>query len=174
MENTPTNRLRASAVSVLLGMALSMPVSHVDAQPRDYMKKSSPEELYVSFFEGEQCPWSMEHVVDGALVRSRIRRKPLWIYDETVLLVNVRCMQAQRANGRTSGLVYSVEVSFGAFIRSEPSAQYSFDTIRVDAGKYWTIGTSTLDDLGRQFLENNLRDEVEEALVDYLRANFDL
>ncbi len=174
MENTAANRRCASIASVLLAMAFGVTASHVGAQPREYMKKPSPEELYVAFSEGIQCPVPLEHVVNSALVRSRIRRKPTWVYDETVLFANVRCMETRSLNGRVTGLVYSVDVSFGAFVRSEPGAEYSFDPVRIDVGKYGAMGTTSLDDPGRQFLENSLRDQVESALVDYLRANFDL
>lgn len=169
MGNWVLHRSRASVASALFALVLSVAGTHVEAQPREYMKKLSPDELYVDFFQEEDCPWALEHVVDGALVRSRIRRKPLWSYNETVLFVNVFCIEA-----RSRILVYDVDVSFGTFVRAESGAQYSFDSVTINAGQYGGLGATGLNDSGRQSLENNLGREVERALVDYLRSNFDL
>ena len=162
------NRLHATTASVALATALSVVASQVDAQPREYMKKPSPEELHVAFFQN--CPWSLEHVLDGALVRSRIRRKQNWVFRELVLFVEVRCREVNEL------VMAHVNVSFGHFVPAEPGAQYTFDTVTINHSQYslLTGALPEMGNLGRQPLENSLRDLVDGALVDYLRANFDL
>ncbi len=172
MTNKTAIRFRASTVSALLFIALSLSLAaaRVDAQPREYMKKPSPDELYVSFSQDSECPWPLEHVVDGALVRSRIRRKPQWTFGETVLFVRVNCVGA--SNGRV--FAYSMGVSFGVFVPAEADAQRLIDEVKINPDAYSSYGTGISNDSGRQFLENSLRERIERALVDYLRANFDL
>ena len=170
MVNKTATGFGALTASALLAMVLSSAAARVDAQPREYMKKTSPDELYVSFFQGPQCPWPLEHVVDGALVRSRIRRKPLWSFGETILFVDVNCMRPQSA----SGFVVHLGVSFGSFVRAEAGAQRPFDVVEINPDRYSDLGTTPPGDSGRQFVESTLRERIDVALVDYLRANFDL
>lgn len=137
------------------------------AEPKWWMKNEDPNSLYFHYSQDRLCPGSYEDAVAAALVRSRIKREEHWIPGELVLYVNVVCMATKPA----SGFAYSIDVRFGRFFIN-PKDPTDIEIALYGPSNYGVIGTSSKD--GGRFIRDTVRNSVESALTDYLKANFDL
>ena len=117
------------------------------------------------------CPNTLEQVVDSELAQSRIKRKESWNYNELILYVKVNCLLLDNV----PSTVYSVDIKFAEFVfpTNQQPDEYSF-VLRVYESAYGTFGITSNNDSGTQFLRNVTREALEEALLDYLKINFDL
>lgn len=139
--------------------------------PIGHLKKTNPNNIYVNYFETEDCGASFEQVINNELAQSRIKREEFWNHDELMMLVHVKCMPL---SNRPS-IVYIVDVSFGKFIRPVNRELNELNFLPVIfEDRYGVFGITSDDSEGQQFLRNAVRDEVEKALTDYLKVNFDL
>ncbi len=100
------------------------------------------------------------------MVRSRIKRDKYWIPDELVLVVAVECFETRPQ----SRFAYRIGVNSGRFALN-PTDPSDFTIIVSWDTDYGSIGTSPRD--GGGFIRSSVRDRVEAALADYLKANFD-
>ena len=139
--------------------------------PMGHLKKTNPNSIFVSYIEADDCGASYEQVVNNELAQSRIKRKEYWEYDELMMRVKVNCMSLNNL----PSIVYIVDVSFGRFMRPvnrEPN-ELTFLPVLYQ-NMYGEFGITTDNSEGQQFLRNSIREEVEKALTDYLKVNFDL
>ena len=137
------------------------------AEPKWWMKKEDPNSIYLSYAQGDACPGAYEDVVSGALVRARMKRQPHWMAGELVLTVGVSCLK----DDQDALVVYAITVKFGRFVINRQDDS-DFDLALYDFTPYDVFGF-----VGKNHWEKirgYVRDAVEEALTDYLKANFDL
>ncbi len=139
--------------------------------PTGHLKKIDPDEIFVAFSQMGDCPNSLEQVVDSELAQSRIKRKESWEYTELILYVKVNCLLLDNV----PSTVYSVDIKFAEFVfpTSKQPDEYSF-VLRTYESAYGTFGITSNNDSGTQFLRSVTREALEEALLDYLKVNFDL
>ena len=146
----------------------------VDPDPfKSYLIKDNPEELTVNYVQGESCHDTYEHIIDSELAQSRIR-KTFSFFNELQLTVNVSCLDMSRSNS----FVYVVEVYFGITRFNIGSSEVGqtptfYEDVHFEPD-YGNFGVSSKDDEGAMFLASIVRKQVEAALTDYLKANFDL
>lgn len=141
-----------------------------EKKPLQHLKKGDPNEIYVNYAQDPDCKSMYEKVVDNELARSRIKRKPLWVFNEVSLFVTVHC--SERDSGQ--GFIFTLSVNFGKFAPAEIEADRSFIVAYWEPGQFGYYGVSTYDSEGTQMVRNYLRNAMEDALTDYLKANFDL
>ena len=136
-----------------------------------HFKKTNPNEIFVDFIVDDGCNGTHEQVVDNELVRSRIKRKHQFSFGELKLFVRVNCIQYN--TGRN--FIYDVDVRFGRYIIVTDPKPNTDGFYMVHYSPYYgVIGITSTGIQGEQVLRNNIRESVEKALTDYLRANFDL
>ena len=169
-----------SRMSVVLGLVVSVSILTGNAQEQTdegqnipdtfnaYLTKSSPDELQVSYEQGDDCSGSYEHIIDSELAQSRIR-KSYTLYNELFLTVSISCMDLDTIES----FVYIVEVYFGITRFEMEENGMIYESIHYEPD-YTIFGIAGKDDEGRMFLTNGIRVQVEKALTDYLKANFDL
>lgn len=158
--------------ALILIVAGGMVGEDVQAQtkkPLQHLKKENPNELYTSDIQSNDCVGSSESVLDAELTQSRIKRAPGWRYDELYLEVYVSCLKDDLGRG----LTFNVFVAFGKTIRAEDDAEPSWVRLYYEPFAYSTLAL-TGNDGAAQYIRGVVRDKVEEALTDYLKANFDL
>jgi hypothetical protein len=131
------------------------------ADPEPWMKKNNPEELFYNVAVDDDCPLSensLNSVVGGVLTRSRIKVKDGFEEGELVLTVNLACVDDGEVD------IFDVTIRFDRLsIRGdELIACHVFSD-------YGTFGQGR-----RDFIQTSVKEGVENALTDYLRANFDL
>ena len=137
------------------------------------LRKENPDQLYVSYDQYGDCPFSEQSIVsmiDGLLVRSRL--KPIsekeWRNSDSTwfhLKVVVGCDDDNKAP-----YIFDVSTRFC----EEVTLQKPGERIRVfmeHIQGYGAWGTFNPD---TDYLRNAIRESVEDALTDYLKANFDL
>lgn len=160
------------SVSILFTLLLAVTNTDVQGQlktPTGHLKKSDPDELFVSFIQGDDCPGSLEQVVESELAQSRLKRKEFWIYYDLILHVTVECLRLDNKH-----TVYSTDVNFGEVVLPTSKQPDEFDFVRRLYGpNYGSFGIAPNDDLRTQ-LRNTIRESLEKALIDYLKVNFDL
>ena len=163
-------------MTVILGLVvtLCMMTGNVQGQKTiniDHLRKENPNEIWVLYFQDDDCSGNYEQIVEAELAQSRIKRKEYYNYDETVLRVTLECM----ALSNEQNLVFNIDVYFGKFaevINPEPD-EYDFTPIMYFPN-YGSLGIAGTDSVGEQFIKNGVRDSVEAALTNYLKTNFDL
>lgn len=124
-------------------------------------KKKNPNELAYYISVASDCPIGEaqgESILEGVFVRSRI--KPLggtlnWLVQPLYLSVSVDCLKLTNQNP-----VYTLGVKFGNASEEVP-VFYMMD--------YGGFGIGT-----KRSLRSLLRDNIESAVTDYLKVNFDL
>ena len=142
-------------------IALLLP-AFASADVNPWLKDDKPEEMYATAIGAEGCPHSeseIEEILHGLLIRSRIKPSAEWNSGEVLLTVRLRGIE-------DSGLyTYSLEVElarwhvvFGAIIST---------TIMGD--DYGSYGRDTKSGITRI-----VKESAENALTDYMKANFDL
>lgn len=159
-------------VSILFTVLFTGTSTDVQGQtksPTGHLKKSDPNEIYVSFIQGDDCPGSLEQIVESELAQSRLKRKEFWIYYELNLHLTVECLRLDNKH-----TVYSTDVNFGEFVLPTSKQPDEFDFVRrLYVPNYGSFGIAPNDNLRTQ-LRNTIRESLEKALLDYLKINFDL
>ena len=121
-----------------------------------YLKKDNPNELSYWAFVDEQCSISNKEVnkiVEGVLIRSRIKPGLTWYTDSVYLYIHFDCMPLENNNPVLSTTIY-----FGRYTPL-PSIGYHHD--------YGNIG------IGDKELQTRLiKQGVERAVTDFVRVNF--
>ena len=136
-----------------------------------HLKKPNLNEIYVDFKVDGDCSGTLEQVVDNELVRHRIKRKRQFSFDELKLFVHVDCVQYNTG----MNIVYDLDVRFGRYIIvTEPKPNESGFYVVHYSPYYGVFGITSTGTRGDQVLRNNIREKVEKALSDYLKANFGL
>lgn len=124
------------------------------------LKQDEPNELAYFVATSDSCPVSTrtaENIVKGVFVRSRI--KPLggdaWMTKKIHLSVQMSCVRVSGASPIYSTEVFFSAISSGLIIRFAPNLG--------------VLGIGSKD-----YHEQAIKDAVEEAVTQYLEANFDL
>ena len=141
-----------------------------EKKPLQHLKKDDPNTIYVNYSQDPACKSMYEKVVDNELARSRIKRKTLWDFNEVSLFVTVHC--SEKDSGQ--GFIFTLSVNFGKLVPAEIESDRSFIIVYWEPGQFGSYGVSTYDSEGTQMVRNYLRNAMEDALTDYLKANFDL
>jgi hypothetical protein len=137
-------------------------VATAGAEPAPWMKKANANELVTLVVPGKDCPASVDEIqetVSGVLIRSRIKRVAQAPTRENAagtfpwLMIAVRCTDD----------LFAFDIDF-----VEPDTEGFLD--RLGLIGYGTSGTNA----DREDFLNSLRQDVERAITDYLKANFDL
>ena len=134
------------------------------ADPQPWLKKENPNELFAVSVATEHCPISivdLDELVNSVLVRSRIRKKSAWAENELILSVEIGCTLVS-----DSRWTFRYDVYFPRFSKRESGDL--LETTTID-GKHYGIGTNDEDGI-----RSAMRRFVEDAITDYLKANFDL
>jgi hypothetical protein len=133
------------------------------ADPEPWMKKANPDELVTLVVPGKDCPASVDEIeraVSGVLVRSRLKRidrapnRDNAVGTFPWLMISLRC---------TADL-YAFDVDFVA-----SDADGFLD--RLGLTGYGTAGTNANS---TEVFLGALRKNIEAAITDYMKANFDL
>ena len=161
--------------TVILGLVISicMAAGNIYGQtsrPQQHLQKDNPNELFVNYTQGDSCKGSYEYIVDNELVKSRIKRKTFWEYDELILICRINCLELSGGVGHA----FSINAAFGRLIEAEPGASPSFVKQLYDPYWYGTIGRYGTQVDFQSFVGDSFRSAIQQALTDYLRANFDL
>lgn len=143
-----------------------------------HLKKTDPDSLNVVVWPTDDCPGTKEtyeRVVDGELLRARIKRTPTWRPYEVRLQAILEC---RRISDRTA-FIYRTSVRFFAMYPVLDSAPDEEDYYVVHYADGFVIGRGAFgflpgynSDKIERVLKTGLRDAVSDALTDYLRANF--
>jgi len=144
---------------ILLVLMLPM-VALSDPQP--WMKKDNPNELTAVPRLHPNCPITSDELsefINGILIRSRI--KPGSNSSGLHLYVDVQCTKPFLDDS----FVGSIDVEFVSNLVN-PSQSFAF---RYDYTGYSSFGVGD-----KETLWDIVRDNIEDALTDYLKVNFDL
>jgi len=139
---------------------------NVLAEPKPWMKKENPEELRV-VLSVPGCRGDFEGVVDGALARARIKRATNSNPGELLAVVEVLCLDI--GAGRYA---FAYGVHFGRILSGD--GIHDNDIVVYSLSGAASVGAIPDSAVGRQQLEQTIRDYFEKLLADYLKANFDL
>ena len=137
------------------------------ADPESWMKKDNPDELLLIFRVNEACPFSQDEgrkIVTDVLTRARIKSlKPeLGVsYHPPFFQVLATCTNV---NPDSYWFTYAIDFLGTA----EAIDGVSYEVRWGDV----TLGSSGVDN--STTLKNVLRQDVEDAITGYLKANFDL
>lgn len=150
----PFPPVRGAALALLLAAA------GVTAAPFDYMRKSEPNALYCMASVGDNCPLddaAVQAVIDDVTRRLSLTRLETSSDHEPLFYVELYCHR--RKGGET---VYSVEAGFAEWLgeKRQHLMKYAYYPYR-------SVGYG-----GAADIRVTLRRRVEDALEDYLAANF--
>ncbi|MDJ0908364.1 MAG: hypothetical protein QNI99_04195 [Woeseiaceae bacterium] len=126
-----------------------------------WIRKANPDELYTFTF-ADDCPFSDEALTretQGVLIRSRIRPVERWNPRETLLYVDVTCFRS------SSLYLFDIDIFLAKF---EHNADGDV-VVSHSVANYGTLGQGN-----SQFILDAVEEGVEQAMTDYLVANFDL
>ncbi|MGR2823654.1 hypothetical protein ABMX69_21110 [Vibrio vulnificus] len=130
-----------------------------------WMKRSEPNNLGLFSSIYGDCPFTNETLVkriEGEFLRARIKANNDLSFN---LTVNTLCMSINNKGGDNTGTAVSYEIRFGT---QAPTG----DFVLYENPNY---GSMLIDGKGpdsSQFFVTTITSSVEEALTDYLRANF--
>ena len=143
---------------LLIFFFTSASVSAAELRPwyKEILQKDNPNSLGYYAHVAGSCALNkaeLDKVVEGVFIRSRIKPAdsfggPLYLY------IRINCLPSFRA--------FAVTINFGRFLPHPP--------ILYDR-TYGTVGTSDNDP---NFILNVTKSFVEDAITDYISANFDL
>lgn len=147
----------------------------VQEQPR--LKRENPDQLKVFYDQYGECPFTKESItsmIDGLLVRSRLKpaTSTEWFSDSThfSLDVNLSCGDSDDNPPQ----LFKISTRFS----EKATLQKPLGLLKVymdHTPSYDVWGTYNRDrEKSERFLRNAIRESVEDALTDYLKANFDL
>ncbi|MYB62832.1 MAG: hypothetical protein F4X69_15855 [Gemmatimonadetes bacterium] len=159
--------------------AVTLPAAGQEKQPSiKHLKKSDPDVLFMGTSIDNSCPGterSYERIVEGEMLRARIKRTSIWNWYEIALNVNVSCHRDRSQRGTMEVLTYSIFVTFLVFYPVEDPAPDELDFRQVVyLPSYVGSGLSVNHDNAEEerVIHANLRNAVTNALTDYLKANF--
>lgn len=150
--------------------------AEMQQQEQPPLKRENPDQLYVDYSQSGVCPFTaqtIESMIEGLLVRSRL--KPIdfsewWSEDSTRFKLSIEVSCGVDDNPPH---LFLVDTAF----REEVTLQKPLGPIKVYMDHIAYYGQSGTYDPKKEpnigFLRNCIRDSVEEALTDYLKANFD-
>jgi hypothetical protein len=145
-------------------LLLSSQVQAADPPPWLYpvLKVDNPNELAVYVYASPECPVTtdeLKEVLSGVLIGSRV--KPLlgeeYLKNSLYLSASIGCLEPDKPSGYQ---VFSIPLAFGSY-NVRPPVTYLYP--------YGFTGTGPKDDIISSF-----KNQVEEAVTDYIAANFDL
>lgn len=114
---------------------------------------------------------SIETTIDGLLVRSRLKRYVFGPYNSPItLVVSARCSGTE--DGRP--YIYKVSAAFAEIVRVQRSSEKLVAAVFHNPFHYGVYGTTSNQNDYEQTVSRAVRETVEKALTDYLKANFDL
>ena len=181
-------KLRIIAAAVLL-VAFASPAAGQGEQGSEYdpvwLKVENPDTLFVNYFQAGECPFtseSIETMIDGLLVRSRLKRRAGILLSNNApnsfhLSVTTTCDA-----DNISPHIYSIrEVFLEMATVQRPRQRPGAPRVRLEVliahyplnyGYFGVYDPNTEQATGQ--LRNAIRKSVEDALTDYLKANYDL
>lgn len=131
----------------------------------DAIVKQTPDDLGYWVFTGSDCPFSnedVERLVDGVWVRSRLRSSDSYLF-ELHLQITVLCLDRGEANPIFNHDVFFVPARPDTFNEFLTTTRYVLDY------NFGTFGVGP-----SEYILQSVKESVEEAVTEYLRANFDL
>ena len=143
---------------IVLGVLLC---SAATAEPQPWMKKENPETLHSIVMVDTECPVSqteVKEIVNGVLIRSRLRTGDLTDADEFGFVVEIGCIKPKTI---TTTLTYKIDVDFIRWVFNRPFLEA--------LPSYGEFGRGDKADIA-----NGTQATVERLVTDYLQANFDL
>jgi len=152
--------IRGRLLSLLAAAAL-LPAAGAAAAPFDYMRKSEADALYCMASVGRNCPLddaAVQAVIDDVTRRFSLTRLEKSSDREPLFYVELYCHRPD--DGET---VYAVETGF---------AEWMGDDDRQHLMKYAYYPYRSVGYGGAVDIRETLRRRIEDALEDYLAANF--
>jgi len=150
----------------LILMLLMLPmIAEAESQP--WMKKKDPNELVLFLKVGEECPFTFDegwNIVSGVLTRARIKtliRELNVSYPPPFFQVLVACTSVG-----TDGYIYNLEIDFVGPAQTHDKTYY--------LARWGSYGSGVYGQGSSANVRQVLRNKVEDAITDYLGANFDL
>lgn len=150
-------------IFVLLVLLLFSQLGHADDWLHQAIKVDNPNELAFWVKFGGECPVTKEAVqkiVEGVFIRSRVKplkaeaiREPGRIY----MSVDLFCFKSDPSY---DWVAYRIALTFGRF---SPSPAILFDR------DFGSVGTG-----GKESISTTIKERVEAAITEYIKANFDL
>lgn len=147
-------------IFISLCMSTSVDADDVYKPLHPAIKVENPNQLAHFVSVGKDCPLARDdltQLVDGIFIRSRIKplSNRLFVANSIYLNVAVHCYKIDPDYS-----AFSIDVKFG---RNEPYPPVLFDF------PFGVVGTG-----GKEYLLNAVKVQVELAITEYLKANFDL
>ena len=154
----------------LTALLLLFPVL-ASGEPQGWMKKADPNELYLLNYLGAACPHELDDLTSanrGVLTRSRIRtadvKEPKIGNENGIgLLVRLECYPTEISGS----YIFSTSVEF--ISRTVETNGWDIPVRFLYGSDYITIGIETQPEIMDAVKRN-----VEDAITDYIEANFDL
>lgn len=132
------------------------------------LHKTNPNELFVDVGYGSDCKLpeeAIKNMIDGILTRSRVKRltSAEWLdvnldFDQLHMNVFINC----------DGHIFSNDVRFADLVQRP-----SITSVRLML-HYRPYGGYGIYNGDTEYLMDSVKESVERALTDYLKANFDL
>ena len=163
----------STAVLAVLLVTMTGPVTGQEKRPYwGHLKKDNPDELYFFIISEEDCPGtqgSYERVIEGELLRARIKRKHTWTVDEVILYCEIRCIETPQSSFQNHPwaivLHFAVHLDVGV---TEPDEDDRLMVLFYPGyGMFGSFSKGTLEDR----LKDTLRSKTADALTDYLEVN---
>ena len=143
---------------IILGVLLS---SAATAEPQPWLKKENPETLHFALIVDQDCPSSsseIKAIANGVLIRSRLRPGDYLESEELFgFFVLIVCDRIVSQNNRYA---YMTEVRFIRHLGNRNILEFA---------NYGSFGIGD-----RVAIETSIRGSIENLVMDYLQANFDL
>lgn len=151
---------------------------NVSGQPWiERLKKENPDQLYVAYSQFGKCPFeepSIRTMIEGLLVRSRLKQTSYaeWVSQEPNLFqldIGVHCDDDEEAP-----YLFLVDTKFEEYVTVQRPAgsMQVFMSHFPGYARWGTFNPRTKQ--SDNHLRNTIRESVEDALTEYLKANFDL
>ena len=142
-------------------IALLLP-SIVMAEALTWLEKDNPNELWF-LAVSTNCPVTDEalnYLVQGVLIRSRIKSAPNWATNGLHLAVFLDCFEDTSDSGRH---VFDLDIQFRRFIERNDDYVWVYAATLVN---YGTFGLARAE-----IIEQSVNKRVENAIADYLESN---
>lgn len=147
------------ALSLCMGSASALAERELYSWFYPAVKVKEPDELSHFVYANKECPISatdLEELVNGVFIRSRIKPLPKQIYEgQLYLQVAVQCLKLEGVNP-----IFDIGVHFGRYTPDPP--------ILLDRD----FGTTGIG--GKDYLRSAIKEIVEQAITEYIKANFDI
>ena len=153
---------RGPRLTCLVALTALVAASGAEAS-QHWLEKKKPEELF-AYIDTNDCPVTLEEltgIVQGLLIRSRIKPLTKWVSGDIALYVTVDCV----GSGEESW-VFDLNVMLARFEQSKSSdAVISFR----HEDQFGSYGTG-----GKELISSRVTEATDKAIIKYLGANFDL